>query len=114
LEILPGALLGFTLVVALLALPFDLAGLEPFAAYVIRSAGVATLGVAGVGLVAAFFVPQAYCRFGCPTGAVLNFVRARGVTDTFSRRDAVALGLVALAVALNFQHLAVLRWIQGV
>jgi hypothetical protein len=114
LEILPGALLGFTLVVALLALPFDLAGLEPFAAYVIRSAGVATLGVAGVGLVAAFFVPQAYCRFGCPTGALLNFVRARGVTDTFSRRDAVALGLVALAVALNFQHLAVLRWIQGV
>lgn len=113
LEILPGALLVFTLVVALLALPFDLAGLEPFAAYVIRSAGIATLAVAGIGLAAAFFVPQAYCRFGCPTGALLNFVRARGATDSFSRRDAVALGLVALAVGLNVNQLAVLRWIQG-
>lgn len=113
LEILPGALLVFTLVVALLALPFDLAGLEPFAAYVIRSAGIATLVVAGVGLAAAFFVPQAYCRFGCPTGALLNFVRARGASDSFSRRDAVALGLVALAVGLNVNQLAVLRWIQG-
>ncbi len=114
LEILPGALLFFTLVVAMVALPFDLAGLEPFAAYVIRSAGVATLAVAGIGLVASFFVPQAYCRFGCPTGALLNFVRARGATDSFSRRDAVALGLVVLAFALNLNQLAVLRWIQGV
>ena len=113
LEILPGALLVFTLVVALLALPFDLAGLEQFAAYVIRSAGIATLAVAGIGLAAAFFVPQAYCRFGCPTGALLNFVRARGATDSFSRRDAVALGLVALAVGLNVNQLVVLRWIQG-
>ncbi len=112
LEYLPGALLLFTLVVALLALPFDLAGLEPFAAYVIRSAGVATLAVAGLGLVASFFVPQAYCRFGCPTGALLNFVRARGTTDTFSRRDVAALVLVGVALALNAQHLTVLRLIQ--
>ncbi len=112
LEYLPFALVFFTLAVALLALPFDLAGLEPFAAYVIRSAGVATLAVAGVGLVASFFVPQAYCRFGCPTGALLNFVRARGPTDRFSRRDSAALALVALAVALHAHHLTVLRWFQ--
>ena len=109
---LPGALVLFTLVVALLALPFDLAGLEPFAAYVFRSAGVATLAVAGVGLVASAFVPQAYCRFGCPTGALLNFVRARGATDGFSRRDAAALALVAVAFLLNAHHLAVLRLVR--
>ena len=112
LEYLPFALVFFTLAVALLALPFDLAGLEPFAAYVIRSAGVATLAVAAVGLIASFFVPQAYCRFGCPTGALLNFVRARGPTDRFSRRDYAALALVALAVALHAHHLTVLRWVQ--
>ena len=109
---LPGALVLFTLVVALLALPFDLAGLEPFAAYVFRSAGVATLAVAGVGLVASAFVPQAYCRFGCPTGALLNFVRARGATDGFSRRDAAALALVAVAFLLNAHHLAFLRLVR--
>ncbi len=112
LENLPVALLLLTLIVALTAIPLDLAGLEPFAAYVIRSAGLATLTVAAVGLIASFFVPQAYCRFGCPTGALLNFVRVRGATDTFSRRDAVALGLVGLAALLNWKYLSVIVWIQ--
>ncbi len=114
LEFLPGALLLLVLVVALLALPLDLAGLEPFAAYVVRSAGWATLAVAGVGLVASIFVPQAYCRFGCPTGALLNFVRARGTTDRFSRRDSAALALVGVAVALNWAYLPIIVWIKGV
>ncbi len=114
LEFLPGALLLLVLVTALLALPLDLAGLEPFAAYVVRSAGWATLVVAGVGLVASAFVPQAYCRFGCPTGALLNFVRARGATDGFSRRDAAALGFVMCAAALRWGYLPLMQWVRGV
>ena len=114
LEYLPPALLGFSLVMALLALPFDLADLEPFAAYVVRSAGVATLVIAGLGLVASLFVPQAYCRFGCPTGALLNFVRARGATDRFSRRDGAALALLALAAVLHWQYLPLILRVKGV
>ena len=114
LEYLPGGLLALTLLVAMVALPLDLAGLEPFAAYIVRSAGWATLTVAGVGLVASCVVPQAYCRFGCPTGALLNFVRGRGVTDRFSARDAAALALVAAAGALNAYYLPVLVWMKGV
>lgn len=114
LEYLPGALLVFVLVVAMLALPFDLAGLEPFAAYVVRSAGWATVAVAVVGLVLSCFVPQAYCRFGCPTGALLNFVRTRGPTDRFSARDGVALVLVALVVVLNRAYLPIIIWVKGV
>ncbi|MBC7365713.1 MAG: FMN-binding protein [Undibacterium sp.] len=113
LENLPAGLIVLTLVVALLAIPLDLAGIEPFAAYIVRSAGIATLVVAAVGLIASFFVPQAYCRFGCPTGALLNFVRHRGTTDRFSRRDFAALALVALAVLLNWKHLSVIFWLQG-
>ena len=113
LGILPGALLLLTLVTAMLALPLDLAGIEPFDAYLLRNAGMATLVVAGIGLVASLFVPQAYCRFGCPTGALLNFVRARGLTDRFSTRDAAALGLVAVAAALNWYHVPVLVWMKG-
>lgn len=113
LEYFPAGLLLVTLFVALLALPLDLASLEPFAAYVVRSAGVATIGVAVIGLVASFFVPQAYCRFGCPTGALLNFVRARGPIDRISRRDAAALGLVVFAVVLNWKYLPVILWLKG-
>lgn len=113
LNLLPGALLLLTLVTAMLALPLDLAGIEPFDAYLFRTAGIATLAVAGIGLVASAFVPQAYCRFGCPTGALLNFVRARGPTDRFSTRDAAALGLVLTAAVLNWQYVPVLVWMKG-
>jgi hypothetical protein len=114
LEFLPAGLLLLVLVTAMLALPFDLAGIEPFAAYIVRSAGWATLTVAVVGLAVSFFVPQAYCRFGCPTGALLNFVRARGPTDRFSRRDALALAFVALAAVLNWNYLAIVARIKGI
>ncbi len=114
LEYLPFALLLFTLVIALLAPPFDLAGIEPFHAYLIKSAGWATLAVAGIGLVASFFVPQAYCRFGCPTGALLTFVRARGKTDHFSRRDLMSLAFVGVAVAINWHYLPIITWLKGV
>jgi polyferredoxin len=113
LGLLPGALLLLTLVTAMLALPLDLAGIEPFDAYLFRTAGIATLAVAGMGLVASAFVPQAYCRFGCPTGALLNFVRTRGPTDRFSARDAGALGLVLTAAVLNWQYVPVLVWMKG-
>jgi NosR/NirI family nitrous oxide reductase transcriptional regulator len=114
LEFLPTGLLWLVVVVAMMAVPLDLAGIEPFDAYLVRSAGWATLGVAAVGLVASFFVPQAYCRFGCPTGALLTFVRARGSTDHFSRRDAAALGLVATAVLINWQYVPLIHWVKGV
>jgi polyferredoxin len=114
LEYLPGALLLVVLLVVMLALPLELAGLEPFDAYLIRNAGFATIAVAVVGLIASLFVPQAYCRFGCPTGALLNFVRARGPTDRFTRRDFMALLFVGLAAVLNWQALPLARWVTGV
>jgi hypothetical protein len=114
LEFLPAGLLLLVVVVAMMAVPLDLAGVEPFDAYLVRTAGLATIGVAIVGLAASFFVPQAYCRFGCPTGALLNFVRARGPADRFSRRDAAALALVAVAVLINWQYVSLIHWVKGV
>lgn len=113
LEFLPAALLLLVLVTAMIAWPLELAPLEPFDAYLVRSAGGATIAVAVVGLAASFFVPQAYCRFGCPTGALLNFVRARGPTDRFSRRDGAALAMLVLAVVLNWYYVPVLIWMKG-
>ena len=87
---LPGLLLAMVLVITILLLPMDLAHLEPFDAYSLRAAGAATLAIAVLGLAASLFVPMAYCRYGCPTGALLEFVRAHGPSDRFGRRDLAA------------------------
>lgn len=108
---LPGALLLFVLLVVMLPIDFDLAGLEPFDAYLLGSAGAATIGVAVVGLAASFLVPKAYCKYGCPTGALLEFVRAHGSPDRFGARDWAALAMFALAVAIKWNHPVVQRWI---
>lgn len=101
---LPSALLAFVLLVVMLPLDFDLAGLEPFDAYVIRSAGAATLSIAVASLLIAPFVPKAYCKYGCPTGALLEFVRGRGLSDRFAARDLAAAGLLLLAFVLQRYH----------
>ena len=98
-------LIALVLFVTMLHVPFELAGIEPFDAYLIRNAGAATIAVAAAGLVAAAFVPMAYCRFGCPTGMVLSFVRSHGKADGFGRRDFAA-GLIVLGV------IAVYVWYQ--
>lgn len=97
LELIPAMLLLLVLVVALFHLPVNLAGLEPFDAFLWKVAGASAIGIAVVGLVASAFVPMAYCRYGCPTGALLNFLRFNGRSDRFSIRDGFALALVALA-----------------
>jgi NosR/NirI family nitrous oxide reductase transcriptional regulator len=91
------------LIITFLTLPLDLAHLEPFDAYSLRAAGVATIAIAIAGLVAAPFIPMAYCHYGCPTGALLNFIRSHGPEDRFGRRDFAALLLVVLAAALAVQ-----------
>jgi thiamine biosynthesis lipoprotein ApbE/Na+-translocating ferredoxin:NAD+ oxidoreductase RnfG subunit len=95
LENIPGVLLGFALLTLLLGWQVNLAKFEPFDAWVWRTAGVVTLVIAGVGLVASLFIPQAYCRFGCPTGALLNFIRSAGSADHWGRRDWMALAFIA-------------------
>jgi hypothetical protein len=113
LRYLPGVLLFMVIAIVMLGLPIDLASVEPFDAYIIGVAGLATILIAVGGLVAAFFVPQAYCKFGCPTGAVLEFVRSRGPQDKFTKRDAFA-GLLVIVTALCYwKYYALQQWIIG-
>jgi hypothetical protein len=108
---MPWLLIAFVLTVAIYRLPIELAGVEPFDAYLVHAAGWATITIAVVGLVAALFVPMAYCKYGCPTGALLGFVRSHGKADVFGRRDLAAGVLVLLAVALYWTYGGVHHWI---
>jgi NosR/NirI family transcriptional regulator, nitrous oxide reductase regulator len=110
---LPTLTLGYVLAVVLLVLPQDLAAVEPFDAWLIRSAGWATIAIAVIGLGAACFVPMAYCHYGCPTGALLNFIRRHGPADGFGRREVAAFLLVALAWLLSRVHVTFHDWVKS-
>lgn len=110
---IPFLTIAMILTVVLLVIPHDLADFEPFDAYAIRTAGWATIAIALVGLVAACFVPMAYCHYGCPTGALLNFIRSHGNADHFGRREIAALVLVLLAAGLSRMSIHFHWWIQS-
>jgi hypothetical protein len=101
LALLPFLLLAWVVIVAMQHRAFNLAAIEPFDAYVMRVAGWATLAVAVSGLLCSLLVPMAYCRFGCPTGTLLNYVRLQGPGDRFGRRDIAAVALLTLALGLR-------------
>ncbi len=109
---LPPLTICCVFIIALLALPADLAGVEPFDAYLLKSAGWATLTIAVIGLIVSLFVPMAYCHYGCPTGAVLGFIRRRGKNDRFGRREIAALLLVIVAALLSWKSPAMRNWIE--
>jgi imidazolonepropionase len=62
-------------------------------------AGLAALAIFAVGLLASAFVPMAYCRHACPTGALLDHLRLNRKSGSFTWRDGVLLGCLAAAAA---------------
>lgn len=100
LSMIPALLLAWCVIVGMTSWGFSLVDIEAFDAYLFPIAGWATICVAVGGLVASLFVPMAYCRFGCPTGALLQFLRFNASSDRWSSRDWLAVSYVALAVML--------------
>ncbi len=94
LERLPAVLLGVAFLPLVGGWSFNLARLEPFDAWTWAGWGTVSGVLAIAGWVAALFVPMAYCRFGCPTGALLRFVRPGGARDRFGARDVLASALL--------------------
>jgi hypothetical protein len=97
---------GATLVIAYLALitvpTIDLSSWEPFHAYLFRIAtwGSFTLALATVALAAV--IPMGYCRLGCPTGRLIDYLRRSAVSDRAQTSDMVAIGLLLVALTLQF------------
>jgi NosR/NirI family nitrous oxide reductase transcriptional regulator len=97
---LPTVLLVWVLFVAMLGIGFDLAWIEPFDAYVWWVAGAATVTIFIVSLVTAFFVPMGYCRYGCPTGHLLEFARYHRRLERFGLREWAGGILLAVTVLM--------------
>ena len=88
---------------AALAWPrWNLGQVEPFDAWVLGVGVAIPLTLAIVGLVASVFVPQAYCKYGCPTGALFKFVRSANQAETWGRRDTWAAVVLALGAGVAF------------
>jgi polyferredoxin len=96
---LPFVLLGFVFLSVVWGWAVDLNALEPFDAYLFRVAGWASVAIAVVGLVASLFQPLAYCKYGCPTGALFKLIRFTGDADRLGVRDWVA-ALLLITAAL--------------
>jgi Na+-translocating ferredoxin:NAD+ oxidoreductase RnfG subunit len=92
-------LIVWVMAIGLLHLPFSPVDIEPFDAWLWSIAGAATIVVAVAGLVASLFVPMAYCRFGCPTGAVLDYIGGGG--KSWNHRDTFVLVLVFAAILVS-------------
>lgn len=98
---IPALLLVLILCILFLDIPIDLAELEAFDAYLLASAGIVSIIIAVTGLLTSLFVPQAYCRYGCPTGTIFEFVRSHGRADHFGRSDWVGGLFLVLTLLLN-------------
>ena len=97
---LPWATLLVIWLLAFLGSGIPLAYFEPFEIWSSGFIAFVPASIFTIGLVAAFFLPQAYCHYGCPTGALLRFLTQS--PSTWTRRDTVAGVLIALACLYVF------------
>ncbi|MBA4032342.1 MAG: hypothetical protein C0478_15840 [Planctomyces sp.] len=102
--VLPASFL-VALVVALGLVPLSLVDLEPFDAYAWRAAGWATILIAAGGLMFSWFVPMGYCRFGCPTGSVLEYLRRHAGSGRLQGGDLLVVGCLLFAGGLHLWDL---------
>ena len=98
---LPAATLIVAYVMLLIVPTIDLSAWEPFHAYLFRIAPWAAFGLAVGSLVFASMVPMGYCRFGCPTGSLLDFVRRKTTSHRIELADWIVLSLFVFAVVIR-------------
>lgn len=86
--------------VGLLAVPGNLADIEPFDAFLWRAIAVPSLIVAMLGLLLSLAIPMGYCKHACVTGSVINYLRSGTHKAFWTRSDRFALGFFLLGLAI--------------
>ncbi|KLU07767.1 putative NosR regulatory protein [Rhodopirellula islandica] len=96
-----GFLPAVTLLLVYLALLIrpatDVSFVEPFHGYLWHLASWSAIAWTISTLAIACFVPMAYCRLGCPTGRLLDWLRFKGTSHQISRMDLAIAGLLLFA-----------------
>lgn len=110
---IPWLLILVAVVFLIWELPLDLAHLEPFDAYLFRQSDWIPIGLFGISLLISAIIPLAYCKYGCPTGALLEFVRSHGKADHFGRRDLAAALLLVLMYVCIQQYAPLQSWLSA-
>ncbi len=95
---LPGLTLCAAYIVLVLLPTIDLASWEPFHAYLFRIASWSSLAFAFATLAISAVLPMGYCRFGCPTGRLLDYLKRTASSDRLQVGDAMAVCLLAFAL----------------
>ena len=98
---------GITLSIAYIGLvtnaSLDLSSWEPFHAYLFRIAGWGAIVLALASLLLALYIPMGYCRLGCPTGRLLDYLRRSNTSYRVQLADYIAIGLLIIAVWMHIQ-----------
>ncbi|MFO0944213.1 MAG: hypothetical protein U0930_26185, partial [Pirellulales bacterium] len=97
---LPGVLLVGIVLASVNVNNFNAAIFEPFNAYIWSVAGASSIILALVSIVISAKVPMAYCKFGCPTGRLLEYTRRTRQSGKLNWQDALVVlisGVVWLA-----------------
>lgn len=102
---IPGLLLIIVIVATLANQKLNVASLEPFDAYVWNIAGLASVSIAVVSLVVSAKVPMAYCKFGCPTGRLLEYSRRNRQSHRWAWQDTVGCLIAAVVWGVFFSNL---------
>jgi polyferredoxin/Na+-translocating ferredoxin:NAD+ oxidoreductase RnfG subunit len=95
-------LLLWVIVVVMFGLPFGLVDIEPFDAYAWRAAAVSSLIVAIGGIIFSLFIPMGYCRYGCVTGGLLNYLRRNPNNSKLQRADYLSLACLIVGSVIYF------------
>lgn len=80
---------------AIIGMRWPFAHAEPFEVWSTGFIALLPASIFTIGLILAFILPQGYCHYGCPTGALLKFLTHS--PGRWTRRDSIAAALVALA-----------------
>ena len=99
-ERMPWLTLVVIWVLAFLGSGIPFAYFEPFETWSSGFVAFVPATIFTVGIIAAFFLPQAYCHYGCPTGALLKFLTH--APGRWTMKDSIASGLVVLAAVFVF------------